>query len=187
MSAYETYLRELMAWAAAHPELATTLAMLVTGAGGTARHYRRTGNLPLHTLPWRAIRRLIYRARRTYFTTPAPAADELVAVDDDLATVRERLGRQSYELEWPLSFHYMGESLNARRYYYDPEREFPHRQLHIRGFDTDDGVLLYAHEEASAVQHPKRHLSSRDMTPASDWVGERYGNPNGLDPRGFQA
>lgn len=182
----DTITREVALWVLSNPEVAAALVTTLAGAGGAARHYRRTGTVPLRTLPWRALRVLIYRLRRHLFTTSAPAADDLVTVDESLETVATRIGRQSYELQWPLSFHYRGEDLNARRYYYDPSREYPHRQLHIRGWERDDGsVDLYAHEEASAIHHPRRHLSGHDMAPATTWVGERYGNANGLDPRGF--
>lgn len=178
--------RGVVLWLLSNPETATAIATMLAGVGGAARHYRQTGTIPLRTLPWRAFRALVYRLRRHLFTTPAPAAETLVTVGDSLETVAARLGQQSYELQWPLSYHYRGEDLNARRYYYDPDREYPHRQLHIRGWERDDGAVdLYAHEEASAVHHPRRHLSGRDMAPATAWVGDRYGNATGLDPRGF--
>ena len=180
------FLRTIVAWLMSHPEFAATLATAVTALGGTIRHYQQTGRIPLAQLPWRAIRRLLYTFRRHLFTVGGPP--HTTPVSDDITSVTERIGRQSYELEWYPSYPYKGEVLNARRYLYDPDREYPHRQLHIRGFERDDGrIALYAHEEPSALHHPKAHLREEDMHDATEWVGERYDNGNGLDPRGFEA
>ena len=179
------FLRTIVAWLTSHPEFAVTVATGVTALGGTIRLYQQTGEMPLTQLPWRVIRRLVYTFRRRLFTVDAPPRTTLVF--DDIATVTERLGRQSYESAWPLSYHYKGEDLNTRRYLFNPDREYPHRQLHIRGFERADGrTALYAHEEPSALHHPKAHLREEDMHDATDWVGERYDNGNGLDPRGFK-
>jgi hypothetical protein len=180
----EDLLRTTLAWLASHPDLAVALATGLSGSAGAVRYYRRTGSLPLAQLPWRVFRRIVYALRRRFFSAGAPPSTALV--DADIEAVTERLGRQSYEPAWPLSYHYRGEDLNARRYLFDPEREHPHRQLHIRGFAQSDGTTeLYAHEEPSALHHPRAHLRERDMHDATDWVGKRYDTPNGLDPRGF--
>jgi hypothetical protein len=170
------------------PLLAAAVPVLV-GLAAVARHYRRTGRLPLTRLPLRAFRRLIYTARVEFFTNGTPPT--LVNVGDPPETVSTSLGVASYELEWPLSYHYHGEQINARRYFYDPTREYPHRQLHIRGFVEDDGtVSLYAHEEPSAVQHPRVHLSNRDMRDVTKWAADAYqafrdGDSHALDPRDY--
>jgi len=178
--------RRALAWATANPEFAATLVATLVGGADAARSYRRTGRLPLADLPWRAIRRGMHALRRRWFSTPAPPRDARGEVDLSLKELRRRVGRQSYEPGWPLSYHYKGEDLNARRYWYDPSRSRPHRQLHIRAWEHDDGsVSVDAHEEPSAVQHPRAHIRSRDMTDATEWVAERAGNGNGLDPRGF--
>lgn len=175
----ETALR----WVLAHPDIAASLLALLTGGAGALRRYRRTGRFSYRALPWRAIRRLAYTARRLWFRYPKPDTTRTVAMSSE--TIAERLGRQSYELEWPLSLHYNGEDINARRYLYDPEREYPHRQLHVRAWDRGGMTELYAHEEPSAIHHPRVHLESTDMTDATDWVYERLHQPSGLDPRGF--
>lgn len=177
-------IQAVIAWLLAHPDLAVTIATALAGSAGAARHYRRTGQLPLRSLPWRALRRLGYHLWRRYFTTPKPAANGMGVIQGDLEDVRETLGAQSYEPGWPLSYHYRGEDLNARRYYYVPEREYPHRQLHIRGWQQDGHVDINAHEEPAPLQHPKAHLAGRDMHDATAWVTDSYDTGNGLDPRG---
>lgn len=180
----EGAVREVLTWLLAHPDLAMAL-LAVLGGGAPALHrYRRTGQVPLGALPWRAIRRLVYAIRRTHGRYPKPT-DRIRTVDLEPATVRERLGRQSYELEWPLSYHYASEDINARRYLLDESREYPHRQLHIRAWDRGDRTEIYAHEEPSAIHHPRAHIRSTDMTDATAWVVDRIDNANGLDPRGF--
>lgn len=184
----QTILRELAIWAASNPELATALATLVTGLLEAGRRYRKAGRLPLSGLPWRAVRRLFFEVRKRWFWTSKPLHNRLRTVDMTLAEFRDRVARQSYEPEWPLSYRYRGEDCNARRYFYDASREHPHRQLHIRAWERDDGRTdVHAHEEPSALHHPKAHLRERDMTSATSWVASRARNGNGLDPRGFEV
>jgi len=179
-------LKTVLAWLLAHPDLAVTIATALAGGAGAARHYRKTGQLPLRTLPWRALRRIGYQLRKRYFTTPKPTDDRMGVIQGDLDEVRNALGAQSYEPGWPLSYHYKGEDLNARRYYYDPDREYPHRQLHIRGWTAgDETVDVDAHDEPSPLQHPRAHLREVDMADATAWVTDSYDTGNGLDPRGF--
>jgi len=134
-------------------------------------------------LPFRAIRRVFYIARRRFFTVNKPKKDGYT-VCESVESVRERLGKDSYEPAWPYSYRYMGEDMNCRRYFLDPEKEYPHRQIHIRGFEVDDGVQLLAHEEPAPKHHPKIHLSDSDMENAVPWLKEMWDNPS-LDPRSF--
>ena len=180
-------LNRLVAWMVAHPELSVTLLTALLGSGEAVRRYHRTGDIPLRTLPWRAIRRLAYALRRRIFSVGKPSAQfraDLELTLDELTTL---VATQGYEPAWPFSYYYHGEDLNARRYFYAPDQEFPHRQLHIRAWDAGDGVEVHAHEEPSALHHPKAHLQGTDMQGATDWVVDRAdSNPSALDPRGFQ-
>ncbi|NHN40550.1 hypothetical protein G9C85_02715 [Halorubellus sp. JP-L1] len=177
---------DVLIWLLAHPDLTATVATALAGSAGAARHYRKTGRVPLSSLPWRALRRLGYHLRRRFFSTPKPPIDALGAIQGNLEDVRVALGQQSYEPGWLLSYHYKGEDLNARRYFYDPSLEYPHRQLHIRGWDRGDHVAIDAHEEPAPLQHPRAHLREVDMQDATAWVTDAYDAGNGLDPRGFQ-
>jgi hypothetical protein len=175
-----------VAWLLEHRELAITLLTLLTGTAGSVRHYRRTGRLPLRTLPWRAYRRLFYTLRKRYFTVPRPTKEAL-QVNTSIDDVRTRLGEESFEPGWPLSYRYHGEDLNARRYFYDPSRDLPHRQLHIRGFELDSGnVELLAHEEPAPKHHPRAHLEESDMHDATPWLESAWRSP-ALDPRTFDS
>lgn len=162
-------LARLVEWVLAHPELAIAIALVLLGGGDALREYRRTGRFPYRSLPWRAIRRVAYAARVRWFQYPKPdARTETVPIPID--DIRERLGRQGYEPAWLLSLHYSGEDLNCRRYVLDRDKEYPHRQIHIRGWDHDGETELYAHEEPSALHHPRVHLKSTDLTDCSTWV-----------------
>jgi hypothetical protein len=163
-----------------------SLLAVLLGSGHTVRTYRETGRVPLADLPWRSIRRAGYALRRLYGTHPRPDAADLSPVPVDLETFRHRVASQSYELRWPFSYAYRNEDLNARRYHYAPDREYPHRQLHIRAWDEGDRVLVNAHEEPSALHHTRVHIRSTDMTDCSRWVAQHWDNPNGLDPRSFE-
>ena len=164
--------------------LGQTLIALVAAVAGTAPRYRKTGQVPLSTLPWRAIRQLVYQFRRRFFSVERPDTQPFV-VDASLDDVQELLAEQSYNPGWMLSYRYYGEDLNTRRYFYDPTRPHPHRQMHIRGFETSDGVELIAHEEPAPEHHPRAHLKEVDIHPATEWVDRNWTDRN-LDPRGYQ-
>lgn len=180
-----TLLRQAITWAAAHPELATALTTAVAGSGRAAQQFHRTGKIPLATLPWRALRRLAYAARKRFFTIPRPRKKPFV-VDEELSSIRDRLATESFEPAWALSYRYHGEDLNARRYYFDSEADYPHRQIHVRGFELERGAVeLQAHDEPAPKHHPKAHLQEVAMRDATDWIGEAWERPS-LDPRTFE-
>jgi len=170
-------------------DLLTALVPVVVGLVAAARHYRRTGRLPLTRLPWRALRRAFYAARRELFTNGRPS--HLVALDVPLETARTRFAENGYVPEWPLSYHYHGEDANLCRYYHDATRDYPHRQLHVRLFVEDGTTQVYAHEEPSALLHPKAHLSDSDMSGATEWAAQAWrdaeSDAGALDPRLWAA
>ena len=176
---------ELLTWLVENRDLAITLFTLLAGTGGAARHYRKTGRVPLATLPWRAFRRLAFAFRRRYFTVKRPRKRGTIIESQGLEAIRTRLGKESFTSGWPLSYRYKGEDLNARRYFLDPSRELPHRQLHVRGFELSDGsVELIAHEEPDPVRHPRAHLKESDMADATPWLEDAWASKS-LDPRTF--
>ncbi|WP_135852621.1 hypothetical protein [Halorussus salinus] len=171
--------------ALAQSPLGKALGALVLGLTGTLARYRQTGRVPLSGLPWRALRRTLYAVRRRWFTVSKPDRDPVV-LDTTIEDLHDMLAEKSYNPGWPLSYRYYGEDLNARRYYFDATRPHPHRQLHIRGFQTDDGVEVHAHEEPAPEHHPRAHLKELDMHPATDWVETAWTNTD-FDPRTFPA
>jgi hypothetical protein len=175
----------LLTWALENHELAITLLTLLTGTAGGVRHYRKTGRIPLSTLPWRAFRRLAFAFRRRYFTVKRPRKRGTIIESPGLEEIQTRLGKESFASGWPLSYRYRGEDLNARRYFLAPSRELPHRQLHIRGFELSDGsVELIAHEEPDPIRHPRAHLRESDMADATPWLQGAW-ESKALDPRTF--
>lgn len=153
-------------------ELIAAAVPLLAGLLAAYRRYHRTGQLSLSRLPWRALRRLLYEGRKTYFTVEKPDAESFT-VERSLEGIKTVLGDKSYNPRWALSYHYYGESYNARMYYLDPSREYPHRQVHVRGFENEDGAVeLMCHEEPAPEHHPRAHLREDDMQPANQWVAE---------------
>jgi len=176
---------EAFRWALANREFVATVATVFLGGGGAARHYRRTGQIPLSTLPWRAFRRLAYTLRRRFFSVSRPRKQPFTLENTSIDDVRTRLGTESFQPAWPLSYKYEGEDLNARRYFFAPQAEYPHRQLHVRGFALDEGAVeLIAHDEPAPEFHPKAHLKEVDMADATAWLQEAWQTP-ALDPRTF--
>lgn len=168
----------------AQSPLGKALIALATASSGTAVRYRQTGKIPLSALPWRALRRLAYQLRRRWYTVERPDTNHIV-VEQSLDDVHDRLATASFNPGWPLSFRYHGEDLNTRRYYYDPTRTHPHRQLHIRGFETAEGVDLVAHEEPAPEHHPRAHLKELDIHDATAWLDEAWSTGE-LTPTEFQ-
>ncbi|QPL12254.1 hypothetical protein HrrHc1_165 [Halorubrum phage Hardycor1] len=163
---------------------------LLVGLGRVALKYRRTGEVGFSDLPFRAKVRLIRAIRVEYFTKGTPSTRSPVGEDNDAVT--DLLAEHGYIPRWPLSYHYHGEVSNLVRYYYDPDRDLPHRQVHVRLFDREDGedgVDVYAHEEPFAVLHPVAHVESEDMTDVTAQVVDAYrvardaGDESILDPR----
>jgi hypothetical protein len=163
------------------PVVAFVLAAVVA-----AQKYRRDGRLPLSDLPWKATRRLIYTARRRIplFDRPWP---EAVSRRTELTVgrIRRTIGPQGYNPAFFLSYEYQGEDLNARRYYFDPTRDYPHRQMHVRARQAEDGADVHAHEEPAPEHHPRAHIEERGKRPATEWVVDRLEADQPLDPREF--
>ena len=143
-----------------------------------ARRFQQTGKIPIRQLPWTAKRQLFYWWRKSWFTVDKPDHPSFI-VDRSASEVRECLAKQGFVPEWPLSYRYGGEVLNMRLFFYDPAKDLPHRQLHVRAFETDDGLEIMAHSEPTPEHHPKDHLESHDMgmEQANEWVRERLHDP----------
>ncbi len=170
--------------------LVTAIVAFVTAAAGTIRYYKRTGTVPIRKLPWRAFRKLFYTLRVEFATKGHPA--DTIKLEGTLEEVKNEFAKNSYEPEWPLSYHYHGEDANLRRYYYDPSAEHPHRQMHTRLFVDENGVVSeYSHDEPSAVHHPIAHIRSKHMKDATEWIAEAYSKEGGrsltLDPQHFES
>jgi len=104
------------------------------------------------------------------------------AIDGTLSEFIDYCAQRGYEPEWPLSYRYDGEDANLRRYYFNPEKEYPHRQVHVRGFERGGQLTIYAHEEPSALHHPIKHIKSNDMTDVTEWVADEYTSQTSLIP-----
>jgi hypothetical protein len=93
-----------------------------------------------------------------------PRSDDAVSLvatasRDEVVTA---LAQHGYTPNWLLSYHYEGEDANLVRFYYDPDSEFPFRQVHVRLFidELPEGEIgIAAHEEASALTHREAHLA----------------------------
>lgn len=173
--------------------LAALAAVAVALAALVYRRY--TGeSVDFHDLPFALKIRLVYAFRRQYFRKGSPRSR--ITLDDTVAEAEQLLAENGYMPEWPLSYKYPGEQGNLVRYYYDPSREFPHRQVHVRLFEDDEGrAQVYAHEEPTGLHHPAEHLdtSTGGFPDVSKWVVRQYrtarddGDGNALDPRLWAA
>lgn len=120
-------------------------------------------SMNIRDIPWRFVRRTGYEMREHFFAREKPDSPS-VMVAHSVQEVSGRLGVEFLNPKWPLSYHYYGEDYNARRYFYDESKEYPHRQLHIRGFEKENGKLeLIAHTEPAPEHHPKIHLSNEEV------------------------
>lgn len=144
---------------------------LLVVIGGMFRSYKKTGRVGLKTLPWKAIRQVIYTVRRMYFTVSEPPTAQ---IDRPIEDVKEELYANHFESGFWLSYRYKGEDGNFRR----PEgkKNGRNQQLHIRLFDRPDGTTgVSAHKEASPLQHPKAHIKEYDFVDVSAEVAKEYG------------
>jgi len=110
---------------------------------------------------WRYIRRTFNAIRLSLFSKdPRPSQ---VSVDASIEEVRAALGRRHFTNAWELSYHYNGEDLNMRRPEYVDD-DYNWYQLHIRGFERDDGgVDLHAHFELEPTAHPYGHIEGTNF------------------------
>lgn len=124
----------------------------------------RESKMDIRDIPWRTFRRSVYEFRKHFFTKEKPDVPTLM-VEHSVETVSGEFGMEFLNPKWPLSYRYYGEDYNARRYFYDKSKEYPHRQLHIRGFEKENGKLeLMAHVESAPEHHPKAHLKEKELS-----------------------
>lgn len=159
------------------PDLAITIIMLAMGMVESARRFRETGKIPYRELPWAAKRELFRWFRQSYFTVDKPDGPSFT-VDRTLNDVETSLMTMGFVPDWPLSYMYGGEDGNLRRYFYDPSKDLPHRQIHVRLFEVQGGVEVMAHTEPDPYHHPKEHLASTDMEneAAVEWTKRQLEN-----------
>jgi len=137
-------------------------AALGAGLLGAAGHYRKTGNLPLGRVPFRAIRDVFGELREEWFGRPRPKGVPAIYTKVDPEMVDAALRDAHFE-DTDFSYDYSGQVYDRRRpsgVMQHPEdgREVP-TELHVRAFNTaDGGTLLLAHDEANRYEAPGAHL-----------------------------
>ena len=138
------------------------------------RRYRNDERIRLYQLPWVEFRALFEFARKTLFTIDKPDSPSVI-VDYSKSELEKRLAKQGVKFNHPFSYVYEGEILNGVFYYYDYDHELPHRQIHVRAFELEDGLELMCHEEPCWYAHPVEHLRGSDMTyhAANEWTVQR--------------
>lgn len=153
--------------------IAAGVAFLIALADGI-RRYRDDDKIKLSQLPLVELRALLRFVRRKFFTIDKPNHASIV-VDHSVESLTRELGKQGVKPGHSFSYRYDGEVYNAIMYYFDPDRELPHRQIHVRAFPHTDGLELLCHEEPHWFHHPVAHVKSNDMQfePANRWVQER--------------
>lgn len=123
----------------------------------------------LHRTPWHLFRRGHHWLRTRFFSVPRPE-HEILVVDIKPDPLRQTLGGDPHNFEpgrW-LSYEYQHECVNLRQPVRIDEPEYPDlvwRQLHVRGFEREDGRLdLDAHFEPSPQEHPKAHIQQTALS-----------------------
>ena len=110
---------------------------------------------------WRIVRRLFDSVRKQYFTVSG--APRQLKLKCTVGELREVLGERHFTNAWELSYQYEGEDLNMRRPLYKHD-EYNWYQLHVRGFETEDGyVEVHAHIELEPTEHPYEHISETNF------------------------
>lgn len=111
-------------------------------------------------LPWKAIRRVGFRARKIFARTGRPEEEHLV-VDAPIDVLKDELRKEHFRESWFLSYHYNGEDANLSRAEYK-HGTWNDLQLHIRLFEREDERTdLHAHVELCPIQHPRKHLNGK--------------------------
>lgn len=111
------------------------------------------------SLPWGHLRRAYYQFRKLLFTKER-SEGEYLEVQVGLQEVEQALGKQSYAPNWEFSYNYRSEDLNQARVLYerDPRHGPEWWQVHVRGWEHEDSLLLRGHWEPEPTEHPKPHL-----------------------------
>jgi len=110
------------------------------------------------------LKEMFYLWYRFVATRPRSSVTTLV-IEEEMTTeeMRVLLGRHYYDAGWLLSYHYYGEQLNMRRPYYSMDYEHPWRQVHLRGFVTEEGLEMDVHTETDAMSHPWVHWRGEEV------------------------
>lgn len=160
-----------------YPKLVAAAVTLLLGLADALRRYRRDGDLRLYQLPWIEFRALFEYGRQMLFTIEKPDHPSFV-VNMTVDELQKELGKQGVKPRHPFSVVYRGEVYNGVMYYYDPEKKHPHRQIHPRAFQLEEGLEVMPHEEPHWYHHPIAHLKSKHMEfePAVEWTKRRLEN-----------
>jgi hypothetical protein len=78
-------------------------------------------------------------------------------IDASKEDVRTALGDSYFTNGWELSFRYRGEDMNMRR----PLRKddvYQWYQIHVRAWETENGLELSVHEDLEPTAYPYYHL-----------------------------
>ncbi|MFB1066488.1 hypothetical protein [Natrinema sp. H-ect4] len=161
-----------------NPELVATAVTLLLGIIDALRRYRKDETLRLHELPLVEIRAVFEAIRKRLCTISKPDHESFIAKDYDVSRLTRELGKQGVKPGHTFSYVYDGEVFNGIMYFYDPDRDLPHRQIHVRAFPHVDGLELMCHEEPHWYHHPVAHVRSKDMQfePAIEWTKRRLEN-----------
>lgn len=113
--------------------------------------------LHIHEAPLRNIRHSYWWIRKTFFTrSRSPVPSYVVSLSK--RELQMLFGKRHFEPGWELSYHYHGEVLNLRRIEWRDHDDYNWWQVHIRGFNHDDGIELTAHFETEPSEHPDAHI-----------------------------
>lgn len=159
------------------PKVLAAGASFLVGAFDAFRRYRKHEKVQLSKLPLVELRALAKLLRKQFFTIEKPPHDSFVA-NKTVSSLTKTLGKQGVKPDHLFSYRYSGEVYNATMYFYDSDKRYPHRQIHVRAFPHVEGLEIMAHEEPHWFHHPVAHVRSGDMEHknANEWTKQRLEN-----------
>lgn len=108
----------------------------------------------LKHLPYEAIMRFIERIRMEFFKRKWPEHAPTITVNATHDEIERHLRNKGWESMY-LSYVYNGQVLDLRHPYYHKRP----MELHIRTRDTENGVEVIGHTEASRYEMKKAHIN----------------------------
>lgn len=113
--------------------------------------------LHIHEAPLQNLRHSLWWIRKTFFTrSRSPVPSYLVSLSKP--ELQALFGSRHFEPGWELSYNYHGEVLNLRRVEWVDHEDYHWWQVHIRGYNHEDGIELTAHFETEPAEHPDAHI-----------------------------
>lgn len=111
----------------------------------------------IRQIPWKFLMGLLRFVRNTFYSKPQPEEKQFLIPGIGVEELEERLRERAYfEEAEEYTYYVNGEVMNLRR----PAgvEDGYQMELHVRAFESEDGLTLRVHREISRFNHPKEHF-----------------------------